>query len=176
MERKVASFPLGVAQKQERQVMGENEAFPMEDFGWMVRLIIKMNQDVRKERNVKAHLSPLAYAMEHCTVHLNAGRCTGKTYFIEQFLKQDNNAVVIVHDFSAAVRYREKGIDRELIIFIPNDPKKIPMIPERARLAKTIFIDEPRHVFSRGNNELRLRIYDAIANPDIEQTFVLLGE
>jgi len=155
--------------------MGENKAYSMEDFGCMVRLIIKMNQDVRKERNVKAHLGPLAYAVEHCTVHLNAGRCTGKTYFIEQALKQDNNAVVIVHNYSAAVHYRRKGIDREIIIFIPNDPERIPMISERARLAETIFIDEPRHVFG-GDNELRLRIYDAIANPDIEQTFVLLGE
>lgn len=144
-------------------------------FRILVGLAIFINKWNRKSL-VKEYFSATAFAMEACTVHINVGRRTGKSTYINKVVKPKD--LIIVHDFvtkdmlldlrksignadefyQVITAHTLKGMDRKYFI--------------ETQFPDTIYIDEPELV-SRVIPVAE--IYDRLTTRDRDQTFVLLG-
>ena len=110
-------------------------------------------------------LSPVQYAMEFCTVKVDAGRRTGKTSYVKQ--RADEYSLVIVHNHNLT-----KGYPDNIIVVSITDIARWHDMFRGARKPRIIYIEESQMVFRTiPQHELYYRLVDEI----YDQTFVLLG-
>lgn len=132
-------------------------------FAEIVDRLIEFNKENRP-KHMEGHISPVSYLKEFCVVSVGAGRSIGKTMYIAN--KARSNDLIVARD-SRILRdtYRvPMSVDVEVIHenFVP-----------RKSNYEIIYVDEPRLCFKH------LRFDDflcAVANSQIEQTIVCLGE
>ena len=129
--------------------------------------INKMNRQLySKEKWV---FSPVQYAKEFCTVHINCGRRIGKTEYIRDFLEVGD--VVIVPNRTMQL----KSIDvlRWRHIFIPNDcGNGLPVHFLQDYKPRTIWFDE----IGFSSKEEIDWVYNAFCDNTYEQTWIRLGQ
>ena len=110
-------------------------------------------------------MSPVQYAMDFCTVKVDAGRRSGKTEYVKQ--RADEYDLVIVHNHNLT-----KGYPDHIIVVCITEIARWHDMFRGAKKPRTIYIEEPNMVFRTiPQHELYYRLVDGI----YDQTFILLG-
>jgi hypothetical protein len=145
-------------------------------FGDDIDRMIELNKRFRKNfAKISETISPVHYAAECCTVRVDIGRRTGKTTYIAVNAGPEDLVLVANPHIKHMVEERY-GLAAGVTIMTGNE---LDMVDSSTAYRhydltqfKTIYVDEPRLVFA---NLLQHRMYSILANSEIEQTFVLLG-
>ena len=138
------------------------------EFHPLLDALVALNRVHREEMVSPAQRKatiPAEYAQFCCTVVCNIGRQSGKTEYIKR--RADADSLVVV----TTVKLGELEYGRHT----PFQVCSVQQLPRvaAARKFKTIYVDEPSHLV----NSLGLaRFYELLADADLEQTFILLGE
>lgn len=112
-------------------------------------------------------MSPVQYAMDFCTVKVDAGRRTGKTTYVKQ--RADGHDLVIVHNNNNNLT---KGYPDHIIVVSITEIARWNDMFRGARKPRTVYIEEPQMVFRTiPQPDLYYRLVDEI----YDQTFILLG-
>ena len=110
-------------------------------------------------------MSPGQYAMDFCTVKVDAGRRSGKTEYVKQ--RADEYDLVIVHNHNLT-----KGYPDHIIVVCIADIARWHDMFRGAKKPRTVYIEEPNMVFRTiPQPDLYYRLVDEI----YDQTFILLG-
>lgn len=121
----------------------------------------RLNMTVHKVHS----MSPVQYAMDFCTVKVDAGRRTGKTTYVKQ--RADEYSLVIVHNNNLTRGYPENVI----VVSITELVRWHDMF-RGAKKPRTVYIEEPNMVFRQiPQPDLYYRLVAEI----YDQTFILLG-
>jgi hypothetical protein len=125
--------------------------------------------------DIKLSMGPDLFNLEFCTVHVNAGRRIGKTEYIINKATSDSLIVVCNEMMRHNVMERMRQLNKRCDIMTAGSFDQL-MNPRGYKipqpLYKTIYIDEPRLVF---RNIPETNLYQLTTNPEIDQTYVLLG-
>lgn len=138
------------------------------NYNELVEELIDTNKQYRKMfgDNNKQFLSPVFYAVDFCTVAVDIGRGVGKTTFIKNHANK-NDLVIVSNPIAKKFSY---GMNTEYKVITLDELDK-----SRGRRYETIYIDEPTAVF-KGEPNSKFQMYQVLADPMMEQTFVLLGK
>jgi hypothetical protein len=137
------------------------------NFQALVDLLVSTNHERRRTIDplIEQALSPAQYLREFCTVHVNIGRCTGKTHYIQS--RYDQGDFVVVANLHTKRYYQEEGYDNIGVWGMPTRG----FLPNKKMNA--VYVDEPNLCFI---NEVELsRFYDVAASYNAH-TIVMLGE
>lgn len=138
-------------------------------FQSIVDELLSMNLENRKfTTHARKILSPLQYLKEICTVHVDIGRCSGKTDYIIQKATKDD--LIVVANQATAVSIRENIIHPENMNIIygnTNFPRK----PFDG--FKIMYVDDPKFCFQKIDYYTICKFF---LSEEIEQTIVMLGE
>lgn len=138
------------------------------DFQALMGLLVSLNHTRRRAIDpvIEKALSPAGYLREFCTVHVNIGRCTGKTSFI-QFNATDNDFIIVpnlnIKDFYVS----EGFLPTKVSTFrhpIPGRP------PEKVDV---FYVDEPKFCFK---TQFELDNFYDVAAMYQAHTIVMVGE
>ncbi|MFZ2992500.1 MAG: hypothetical protein WA061_02180 [Microgenomates group bacterium] len=128
---------------------------------------ININKDNRKymPESTFHSLSTVGYVLDFCTIHIDIGRQTGKTYFIQNYARSWD--LIIVPNESLKRIYL-MSTPSDLLVLTPEEVMgyKFETPPE------TIYFDEPKLCFKRVPKEDLF--YKFIKNKN--QTVVMLGQ
>ena len=97
----------------------------------MKAVLEEMEKNAREFEEDKAELSPYEHVREFRTVHLNYGRRTGKTKYINSSVTEDDLILIPRLDFCTL--YKGKNIGSSQVLLNKNLPT-----------FKTIYVDEPK--------------------------------
>ncbi len=110
-------------------------------------------------------MSPVQYAMDFCTVKVDAGRRSGKTSYVKQ--RADEWSLVIVHN-----EHLTKGYPDHIIVVSITEIARWHDMFRGAKKPRTVYIEEPNMVFRTiPQPDLYYKLVDEI----YDQTFILLG-
>lgn len=152
----------------------------MNNFEDFVDYAISLNERLRNsDKILKEHMSPLHYAHEFCTIHLNIGRQSGKTkYIIDNATETD---LVIVQNHYHAIDLKQNGCKAKVVGSTNFNYE----LSERNRGLKNltainrVFIDEPKLCFENVTKE---NIFETVlfynsfrATIKLIPIFILLG-
>jgi hypothetical protein len=56
--------------------------------------LVERRRDEMLQSTAQRHMSPQTFAREYATLHLNAGRCVGKSELIRQIMRADDIVIV----------------------------------------------------------------------------------
>lgn len=138
------------------------------DFQALMGLLISLNHTRRRNIDpvIEQALSPAGYLREFCTIHVNIGRCTGKTYFIQT--NATDNDFIIVPNFYTKDFYVDEGfLPTRVSTFrhpIPGAP------PEKIDV---FYVDEPKYCFASQDDIDRFYNVAAMYRA---HTIVMVGE
>ena len=132
----------------------------------MVDGMITYNERSRLPIAYMSHsMSPVQYAMDFCTVKVDAGRRTGKTEYVKQ--RADEWSLVIDPNNNLT-----KGYPDHIIVVSVTEIARWHDMFRGARKPRTVYIEEPNMVFRTiPQPDLYYRLVDEI----YDQTFILLG-
>ncbi len=139
-----------------------------------------MNYNHREiNQNIKPTLPKLRWLKDFCTVHINLGRRTGKTNYIQSKVN-DKHTLIMVCDYDSKKEYEEKLTGSVTNIFTLFD--KNPHFSTNNNIFKDIdlndiyyvYVDEPKLVF--GHQRDLEDFYIMFSQCKSEPTFIMLGE
>lgn len=146
----------------------------MQTFKQIVDAAITLSEETRKLNeehfdSIRQTMHPAAFAREFCTVHIDLGRRTGKTTYI-----QEHEALgdVIVTPTFAMKKYGLENTLAECFTASQIKDEKFLMSRRGKPTGRYVFIDEPELVTRICPLD---RIYTAFATGALDQTFILLG-
>lgn len=142
---------------------------PVKDLPFFTVVDNMVAYNERRRLDMAAHIgnsmSPVQYAMDFCTVKVDAGRRTGKTEYVKQ--RADEYSLVIVHNNNLT-----KGYPDHIIVVIITEIARWHHMFRGARKPRSVFIEEPNMVFrTMPQPDLYYKLVDEI----YDQTFILLG-
>ena len=128
--------------------------------------LIEFNLNHReKYQGHKLCCSPVAYAMEFCTIRCDVGRQVGKTKYIKD--RAGDGDLVIVANENMKHLFMNDMCGHPMVM----TPRDIHHGPSNDIRFSRIFIDEPRMVFKHISQD---ELYTILCHGG-EQTFILLG-
>lgn len=146
------------------------------DFHALADLMISLNHSRRRSIDpvIEKSLGASNYLREFCTVHLNIGRCTGKTSFITSRATPED--AIITHNMATA-DYLRKQDNVWAKIFTAqsftryNDNLRGRILYEYS--LEAVYVDEPKYTFKMENS--LDRFYQECAILGVH-TIVMVGE
>ena len=145
-----------------------------------INSLIKSNKELRDSyfaRMSKVHSSPFIYAIDFCTIHINPGRGSGKSTFIE--LNAGGNDLVIA---GSRFNFRGKNRIKSGAWTICPEATSLDTFAKflRGRRLDNVYIDEPALVLKTWDIHLNDLVYRILRNDhnfaDRGGTFILLGK
>ena len=138
-------------------------------------LLLGLIEINKKQREIfksnKLNYSAIDYAKEFCTIRLDIGRGVGKTNFINKHAKKGD---LIVTYNSKSVFHREhceSDFEYDVISLYGNND----MCHKLSKKNYTnIFVEEPS-IISSSYPDFIKDLYNFLVDPNIEQTFIILG-
>lgn len=124
--------------------------------------LLKSINSLNRTLNAKARhiMSPVSWAKEFCTIKVDAGRQTGKSWYCDMSCGCDDTGIIIVPSQGMGKHYRNSQF-----VFTPSSYSRVDK-----KFVKYVYIDEPSFI-SCGLNG----IYEFFTNDGIERTFILIG-
>lgn len=146
----------------------------MKSFEQIVDEAIDFSEETRKLNEehfnaIRQTMHPAAFAREFCTVHIDLGRQTGKTTYIQQ---HEALGDIIVTPTFAMKKYGLEDTLGECFTASQIKDERFLMQRRGKPAGRYVFVDEPELITRICPLD---RIYLAFATGDLNQTFILLG-
>lgn len=142
------------------------------DFHALMDLMISLNHSRRRTIDpvIEKSLGPSNYLREFCTVHVNIGRCTGKTsYIVDRATKQD---LIVTTNYAQADWLRKsEGVSAKVVPLTAFNSLNDSL---RGHRFEAVYFDEPGHAFE-GTNIRKSYFYEMAAFFRVH-TIVMFGE
>ncbi len=135
--------------------------------------LIKINKNQREKfKSNKLNYSAIEYAKEFCTIRLNIGRGVGKTNFINKYAEKGD----LIITYNSKNSFLKKNYELNLgsdVIGLCGEKDMCHKLSKKNYI--NIFVEEPS-IISSSYPDFIEDLYTFLVDPNIEQTFIILGE